>query len=88
MPTSMPAVFVHGVPGTARVWQAVLARRFGARLAERTGAQFVCIPGCSHWWQLERPDMVANDLLCSPLAASAQGARAALERASRELGAG
>lgn len=38
------------------------ASRFGARLAERTGAQFVCIPGCSHWWQLERPDMVAAEL--------------------------
>lgn len=26
------------------------ASRFGARLAERTGARFVCFPGCSHWW--------------------------------------
>jgi pimeloyl-ACP methyl ester carboxylesterase len=26
MPTTMPAVFVHGVPDTSRVWQAVIAR--------------------------------------------------------------
>jgi glyoxylase-like metal-dependent hydrolase (beta-lactamase superfamily II) len=26
MPTTMPAVFVHGVPDTSRVWQAVVAR--------------------------------------------------------------
>lgn len=26
--------------------------RFGARLAERTGARFVSFPDCSHWWQL------------------------------------
>ena len=38
------------------------ASRFGARLAERTGARFVCLPGCSHWWQLERPDAVAAEL--------------------------
>jgi len=38
------------------------ASRFGAHLAERTGARFVCIPGCSHWWQLERPDTVADEL--------------------------
>lgn len=98
----MPAVFVHGVPDTSRVWHAVIARlprqdvvtlalpgrewagdlarvtapglvlwgegdpyaasRFGERLAERTGARFVCFPGCSHWWQLECPDAVASEL--------------------------
>jgi len=38
------------------------ATRFGARLAERTGARFVAFSGCSHWWQLERPDAVAQEL--------------------------
>jgi len=38
------------------------AARFGARLAERTGARSVSFPGCSHWWQLERPDEVAREL--------------------------
>ena len=38
------------------------AARFGARLAERTGAAFVSLPGCLHWWQLERPDGVADEL--------------------------
>jgi pimeloyl-ACP methyl ester carboxylesterase len=38
------------------------AARFGARLAERTRAPFVSFPGCSHWWQLERPDGVADEL--------------------------
>ena len=38
------------------------ASRFGARLAERAGARFVCFPACSHWWQLERPDAVAAEL--------------------------
>jgi len=36
--------------------------RFGQRLAERTGASFVSFPGCSHWWQLERPEEVAREL--------------------------
>ena len=35
--------------------------RFGRRLAERTRARFVERP-CSHWWQLERPDDVAQEL--------------------------
>jgi pimeloyl-ACP methyl ester carboxylesterase len=35
---------------------------FGARLAQRTGARFVSFPGCSHWWQLERPADVAAEL--------------------------
>ena len=35
---------------------------FGARLAERTGAHFVPFAGCSHWWQLERPADVADEL--------------------------
>ncbi len=38
------------------------ASRFGSRLADRTGASFVSLPGCSHWWQLERPDDVARHL--------------------------
>jgi pimeloyl-ACP methyl ester carboxylesterase len=38
------------------------AARFGERLAERTGARFVSFPGCSHWWQLQRPDEVASEL--------------------------
>ena len=38
------------------------ASRFGARLAERTRARFACLPGCGHWWQLERPDTVADEL--------------------------
>jgi pimeloyl-ACP methyl ester carboxylesterase len=35
---------------------------FGARRAERTGARFVCFPGCAHWWQLQRPNEVAAEL--------------------------
>jgi len=35
---------------------------FGARLAERTGAHFVPFAGCSHWWQLEHPADVADEL--------------------------
>ena len=35
---------------------------FGARLAHRTRARFVSFPGCSHWWQLERPAEVAAEL--------------------------
>jgi pimeloyl-ACP methyl ester carboxylesterase len=35
---------------------------FGSRLASRTGARFLPFAGCSHWWQLERPDDVANAL--------------------------
>ena len=35
---------------------------FGARLAEKTRARFVSFPGCSHWWQLERPAEVAAEL--------------------------
>ena len=38
------------------------AVEFGARLAEKTGARFVSFPGCSHWWQLERPAEVAAEL--------------------------
>ncbi len=38
------------------------AARFGARLAERTGARFASFAGCSHWWQLERPGDVAAEL--------------------------
>ncbi len=38
------------------------AVRFGARLAERTGARFVSYPGCSHWWQLQRPAEVVSAL--------------------------
>ena len=35
---------------------------FGARLARKTRARFVSFPGCSHWWQLERPTEVAAEL--------------------------
>lgn len=35
---------------------------FGARLAERTRARFVSLPGCSHWWQLQQPDKVVAEL--------------------------
>jgi pimeloyl-ACP methyl ester carboxylesterase len=35
---------------------------FGSRLASRTGARFAALPGCSHWWQLERADDVAKEL--------------------------
>lgn len=35
---------------------------FGARLAEKTRARFVSFPGCSHWWQLERPAETAAEL--------------------------
>ena len=38
------------------------AVRFGERLAQRVRARFVAFPGCSHWWQLERPDAVAAEL--------------------------
>lgn len=38
------------------------AVEFGARLAQKTRARFVSFPGCSHWWQLERPDEVAAEL--------------------------
>ena len=36
--------------------------RFGARLADRTAARFVPLAGCSHWWQLEKPEEVAAEL--------------------------
>ena len=35
---------------------------WGERLARRTGARLVVFPGCSHWWQLERPAEVAAEL--------------------------
>jgi pimeloyl-ACP methyl ester carboxylesterase len=35
---------------------------FGSRLASRTNARFVPFSACSHWWQLERPDDVAQQL--------------------------
>jgi pimeloyl-ACP methyl ester carboxylesterase len=35
---------------------------FGARLAQKTRARFVSFPGCSHWWQLERPAEVTAEL--------------------------
>jgi pimeloyl-ACP methyl ester carboxylesterase len=36
------------------------APTWGERLATRTGARFVSLAGCSHWWQLERPADVAT----------------------------
>ena len=38
------------------------AASFGARLAERTKARLVSLPGCSHWWPLEKPDEVVAEL--------------------------
>src|SRR5216684_1942786 len=38
------------------------AAEFGARLAQKTRARFMSFPGCSHWWQLERPAEVAAEL--------------------------
>jgi pimeloyl-ACP methyl ester carboxylesterase len=38
------------------------AVEFGARLAQKTRARFVSFPGCSHWWQVERPMEVAGEL--------------------------
>jgi pimeloyl-ACP methyl ester carboxylesterase len=35
---------------------------WGERLAQRTGARFVRLDGCSHWWPLERPAEVATEL--------------------------
>jgi pimeloyl-ACP methyl ester carboxylesterase len=35
------------------------APTWGERLARRTGARFVSLPECSHWWPLERPAEVA-----------------------------
>jgi len=35
---------------------------FGSRLASRTGARFVTYAACGHWWQLERPGEVADEL--------------------------
>jgi pimeloyl-ACP methyl ester carboxylesterase len=35
---------------------------WGERLARRTKARFVVIPGCHHWWPLERPAEVAEHL--------------------------
>ena len=35
------------------------APTWGERLACRTGARFVSLPECSHWWPLERPAEVA-----------------------------
>jgi pimeloyl-ACP methyl ester carboxylesterase len=116
----MPAVFVHGVPDTHRVWHAVIARLhredvialslpgFGSEIPvgfdctkdaycdwlraelrriegppldpeyeghkaaqlwptpgvgeQVMNARFVSFSGCSHWWQLERPDDVAKQL--------------------------
>jgi pimeloyl-ACP methyl ester carboxylesterase len=71
-PALQKALVAAGVPAgdaeeTARHADATMNdpyadARFGARLAERTGARFVCFPGCSHWWPLERPDPVAGEL--------------------------
>lgn len=52
----MPAVFVHGVPDSSRVWKGVVAR------LPRRDVVTLALPGCSHWWQLERPDAVAAEL--------------------------
>jgi pimeloyl-ACP methyl ester carboxylesterase len=36
--------------------------RFAHRLAERVHGQLVVLPGCGHWWPLQRPDEVAAAL--------------------------
>ena len=35
---------------------------WGERLARLTGARVVVLPGCSHWWPLERPGEVAAEI--------------------------
>ena len=35
---------------------------WGERLAKATGARLVVLPGCSHWWSLERPAEVAAEI--------------------------
>jgi len=57
----MPAVFVHGVPDTPEVWDAVVSRL----QRKKTRARFVPVAGglhWLHWWQLERPAEVAAEL--------------------------
>ena len=36
--------------------------RFARRLAERVGGELLLLPGCGHWWPLERPVEVAAAL--------------------------
>lgn len=36
--------------------------RFAHRLAERVHGQLVVLPGCGHWWPVQRPDEVAAAL--------------------------
>lgn len=36
--------------------------RFGERLAERVRGELVVLPGCGHWWPVERPAEVAAAL--------------------------
>jgi pimeloyl-ACP methyl ester carboxylesterase len=38
------------------------AATWGERLAARTGARFVPLPACHHWWPLERPAEAAAQL--------------------------
>jgi pimeloyl-ACP methyl ester carboxylesterase len=57
-----PALAKLGAPGLV-LWGELdpyAAPIWGERLAQRTGARFVSFPGCSHWWQLERPADVAT----------------------------
>jgi pimeloyl-ACP methyl ester carboxylesterase len=39
------------------------APTWGERLARRTTARFVTFPECAHWWPLERPAQVAEQLM-------------------------
>lgn len=48
----------YGWHRAAKLWQTPGA---GERVMESTTPE-VALPGCSHWWQLERPDAVANHL--------------------------
>ena len=54
IPTPGLVLWGEDDPYAAPVW--------GHRLAERTGARFVTFPGCSHWWQLQRPAAVVAEL--------------------------
>jgi len=52
-------------PGGLVLWgedDPYAAPSFGARLAERTGSRYRSFAGCGHWWQLQRPDEVADEL--------------------------
>lgn len=55
-PVAAPGIVLWGTA------DAFAAPRFGERLARATGARFVPLSHCGHWWQLERPAEVAERL--------------------------